>query len=232
MVKTIAVLLALLVSGDLSADSHRTDPDTLIADFHQAAASNDSYRVEQFLADGMPVDSRDSRLRTALLVATHHDSVDVARLLIRAGANVNARDSIDDSPYLYAGAEGRLQILKMTIEAGADLSSVNRYGGTALIPAAHHGHVDTVRYLLSTDTDINHVNFLGWTALLEAIILGDGGPVYQTIVKLLLDAGADPGIRDNDMVSPLEHARQRNYQAIIQLLEQARRRPGTVNQQG
>jgi ankyrin repeat protein len=221
MVKTLAVLLAFLASGELSADSHSTDPDTLVAEFHQAVASNDSHRVEQFLADGMPVDSRDSRQRTALLVATHHDSVDVARLLIEAGADVNARDSIDDSPYLYAGAEGRLQILKMTIEAGANLASVNRYGGTALIPAAHHGHVDTVRYLLSTDTDIDHINFLGWTALLEAVILGDGGPVYQTIVELLLDAGADPRISDNDMVSPLEHARQRDYKTIIQLLEQA-----------
>ena len=71
--------------------------------------------------------------------------VEVARLLIEAGADVNAKDNIEDSPYLYAGAEGRLAILRLTLAHGADLKSVNRYGGTALIPACHHGHAETVR---------------------------------------------------------------------------------------
>ena len=47
--------------------------------------------------------------------------VEVARLLIAAGADVNAKDAIEDSPFLYAGAEGRIEILKMTLAAGADL---------------------------------------------------------------------------------------------------------------
>jgi hypothetical protein len=67
--------------------------------------------------------------------------------------------------------------------------------GTALIPACHCGHVETVRELLKTKIDIGHVNNLGWTALLEAVI----------------------------GVAPLEHARQRNYRAIVEILQ---RRPG------
>ena len=132
---------------------------------------------------------------------------------------MNAKDGLSDSPYLYAGAEGRLEILKMTVAAGADLASVNRYGGTALIPAAHHGHVEVVRYLLTTRIDIDHVNNLGWTALLEAVILGDGGPVYQEIVGLLLEAGADRSIGDDQGITPLDHARTRNQTEIVRLLE-------------
>ena len=127
-------------------------------------------------------------------------------------------DNIGDSPYLYAGAEGRLQILRMTLDHGADLASVNRYGGTALIPAAHHGHVETVRELLSTETDIDHVNNLGWTALMEAIILGDGSDTYIQIVQLLVNAGADVNIPDNNGVTPLAHAIDREYLDIIELL--------------
>jgi ankyrin repeat protein len=141
----------------------------------------------------------------------------VPGVLIAAGADVNAMDNNEDSPFLFAGAEGRLEILKMTVASGADLESVNRFGGTALIPAAHHGHIETVRYLLTTKINIDHVNKLGWNALLEAVILGDGGPVYQAIVKLLLDAGANANIADGEGITPRQHAIRTNQHDIAKL---------------
>jgi ankyrin repeat protein len=57
---------------------------------------------------------------------------------------------------------------------------------------------------------------------MEAVILGDGGPVYLDIVKVLLDAGADPSIPDNDGVTPLEHARTRGFDALADLTANAR----------
>jgi ankyrin repeat protein len=184
-----------------------------------AAANGDAAAVERSLAAGVKVEIRDAAGRTPLLLATHGNHVAVARLLIAAGADVNAKDDIQDSPYLYAGAHGRTEILKMTLGAGADLKSVNRYGGTALIPACHYGHVEAVKVLLATKIDIDHVNRLGWTALLEAVILGDGGPVHTEIVRLLLEAGANPVIADRDGVSPLGHAKRRGFAEMARLLE-------------
>ncbi|MNF10383.1 Ankyrin repeat protein [compost metagenome] len=66
---------------------------------------------------------------------------------------------------------------------------------------------------------MNHVNNLGWTALLEAIILSDGGPRHVEIVKLLVDAGADLNIADNDGVTPIQHAKNRGYRKISDILE-------------
>ena len=183
-----------------------------------AVSKQDTDAVRMLVTRGVDIETSDSNGRTALLLATHHNAIAVARLLIDAGADVNAKDNITDSPYLYAGAEGRLEILRMTLEYGADLSSINRYGGTALIPAAHHGHIQTVAELLQTDLDIDHVNDLGWTALLEAIILGDGGPVYLEIVRLLIDAGADVSLSDSNNVSPMAHATERGYTEIVKLL--------------
>ena len=177
--------------------------------------------VGQALKNGASINVRDSRGRTALLIATHADNVEMARMLIAAGADVNARDHIEDSPYLYAGAEGRNEILRMTLEAGADLRSTNRYGGTALIPAAHHGHPETVAILLRTRIDKDHVNKLGWTALLEAVILGDGGPTYARIVQMLVKAGANTNIADRNGATPLAHARARNLTEIAKTLEAA-----------
>ena len=192
-----------------------------LSDFFKAAKTNDTVVLQRLLDRKIfPVDTKDVKGRTALLIATHNNSITAADVLITAGADVNAKDKIQDSPYLYAGAEGRLEILKLTVAAGADLKSINRYGGTALTPAAHHGHVDVVRYLLTTEIDVDQVNNLGWTALLEAVILGDGGIAHQQIVKMLLDSGADPTISDDEDITPLKHAKNGNKIELIKLFEQ------------
>jgi ankyrin repeat protein len=191
---------------------------------HDAAANNDAAAIAKSLSAGVKVDARDAQGRTALLVAAHANSIDAARVLIASGADVNAKDQIADTPYLYAGAEGRIEILKMTLGAGANLKDTNRYGGTALIPAAHHGHPDAVRILLEAGVAPDHINKLGWTALLEAILLGDGGPVHTEIVKLLVDGGADVNIADKDGVTPLTHAKRRDYAAIAEILRAAHAR--------
>lgn len=188
---------------------------------HKAAAADDVAAIRQLLPSGAEIDARDGSGATALLVATHGNRVNAARALIEAGADVNAKDDIQDSPYLYAGARGHLEILKLTLAHGADLKSVNRYGGTALIPASERGHVETVDTLIKAGVDVDHVNRLSWTALLEAIILSDGGPRHLRIVELLVAAGANVNIADREGVTPLQHARGRDYDKIAALLENA-----------
>jgi uncharacterized protein len=178
----------------------------------------DAAQIQALLSRGADIDARDEAGRTALLIATHGNRIEVARVLIEAGADVNAKDRINDSPYLYAGARGHLEILMMTLAHGADLKSTNRYGGTALLPAAERGHVDTVRTLIEAGVDVDHVNNLGWTALLEAMILGNGGERHQQIVELLAKAGADINLADRDGVKPLQHARSRGYREIEAIL--------------
>ena len=177
--------------------------------------------VAMLLERGVPVDVTDSQGNTPLLLATAHDRVAVARRLVAAGADVNRQNRIHDSAYLLAGASGHLEILQLTLAHGADLRSTNRYGGTALIPACERGHVEVVETLLKAGVDPDHVNKLGWTGLLEAILLGDGGPRHQAIVKKLIDAGANLNLADNDGITPLQHARQRNQSSIARMLEAA-----------
>ncbi len=187
----------------------------------EAVEAGNTGKALELVSGGAPLEARDAENRTALLLATRGNLVEIAAALVKAGADVNAKDSIHDTPFLYAGAEGRNDILKLIVATGkANLRDTNRYGGTALIPAAHHGHPETVRLLLDTAIDVDHVNNLGWTALLEAVILGDGGPVYQEIVKLLLAGGADAGIADKDSVTPLAHAKSRGFTEIVRLIEQ------------
>ncbi len=169
-------------------------------------------------AQGAAVDARDSAGNTSLLLATAGNHVAAARTLIEAGANVNLQNHQLDSAYLLAGARGYLELLHLTLKNGADLKSTNRYGGTALIPACERGHVEVVKTLLQAGVDPNHVNRLGWTGLLEAILLSDGGPRHQAIVRLLIDGGSDVNLADGNGVTPLQHARERKQDAIAKML--------------
>jgi ankyrin repeat protein len=186
---------------------------------HEAARGGDVAGIERLLAAGLPIDAQDADGRTPVMVATVARRTDAVRALVDAGADVDLRDNRLDNVFLYAGAEGLLDILRIANEAGADPALPNRFGGIALIPASERGHVEVVRYLLAeSDVDVDHVNRLGWTALLEAIILSDGGPAHQEIVRLLLEAGADPDLADREGVTPLAHAHSRGYDAIAALL--------------
>lgn len=159
-----------------------------------------------------------ARLDQDLIVAAKANNAALVAELIGRGGNVNAKDPIQDSAFLFAGAEGLNDVLQLTLASGADVTSINRYGGTALIPASEHGHVETVKILISSGVPVNHVNNLGWTAMQEAILLNNGGPRQQEVVRLLLAAGADPGIRDPEGRTALQNAERLGYSEMAAVI--------------
>jgi ankyrin repeat protein len=159
-----------------------------------------------------------AQLDQELIAAAKANDVPLVSALIQRGGNVNAKDAIQDSAFLYSGAEGLNEVLRLTLAAGADVASTNRYGGTALIPASEHGHVETVQILINAGVPVNHVNSLGWTAMQEAILLNNGGPRQQDVVRLLLAAGADPDIRDREGRTALQNAERLGFEAISAII--------------
>jgi ankyrin repeat protein len=210
----VAVVLAACSSDEPESPPQ---PGALI----RAAASGDAALVERLLDRGADPDAADQDGRTAVTHAAYGGHARVVRLLVDAGADVDLQDATRANALLSTGETGYLDVLEEVLRGDPDLTRTNRFGGTALIPAADRGHVAVVRRLLDTEIDVDHVNDLGWTALLEAVILGDGGAAHTEIVRHLLDAGADPRIADREGVTPLEHARNAGYDAMVALLTQA-----------
>ena len=160
----------------------------------QAVMNNDSELTKRILEDKTyNINEVNQQNESALLIATHNNFVEIAKVLIDHGADVNQQDNIQDSPYLYAGAQGKTEILAYMLKNSQPNQQIyNRFGGNTIIPAAEKGHLDTVKLLLEDGTvDINHQNNYGYTALIEAIALTDGSKVYQDIVAELLKYGAD-----------------------------------------
>jgi ankyrin repeat protein len=163
------------------------------------------------------------------VAAAFGNHVDVARLLVRAGADVDHEDDTQQSAYLIATSEVQddPRLLELTLAAGADVGATDSFDGTGLIRTAERGHPRIVDRLLHAGVEVDHVNQLGWTALLEAVILGDGGPARVETVRLLLAAGADPHLPDRDGTPPLTHAESRGQSEVADLLRTAggRRQP-------
>ncbi|MGE7954463.1 ankyrin repeat domain-containing protein [Lysinibacillus xylanilyticus] len=188
----------------------------------QAVENNDLEKVQEILQDpSYPINETNDKGETPLLIATHENYIEVAKLLIEVGADINQQDNIQDSAYLYAGAQGKTEILKYMIEhAEPNQNIVNRYGGNALIPAAEKGHLNNVKLLLlDGKADIDHQNNFGYTALIEAVALTDGSVVYQQIVQELLAHNANKELRDNSGKTALEYAKEMGYTKMIEMLE-------------
>lgn len=186
----------------------------------EAVKSRNIEQIESWIASGKNVNVKDSDGNTPLHHATFANHLKIAKMLVTEGADVNLQNDILDSPFLYAGANGYNDLVKLYLAHGADFSVYNRYGGTALIPAAEKGHIETVKILSQTSNfPINHVNRLGWTALMEAVVLSDGGKRHQEIVAILLLAGADKNIPDNEGITALQHAHQKKFTEIEKLLK-------------
>ncbi|MGB3377126.1 MAG: ankyrin repeat domain-containing protein, partial [Microbacterium sp.] len=165
-------------------------------------------------------DAVDREEATAVLRAARGGHLDVVRALIAEGVDIDAQDQTCFNPFIHGCIFDDLELVKTMVEAGTDLTRLTRMGGNGLTPAAEKGHLEIVRYLLeNTRINVNHTNNLGWTALIETIILGDGGPVRQQTVELLLAHGAKPGMTDEWGVPPVELARQHGFEEIVAILE-------------
>ncbi|MCL1931789.1 MAG: ankyrin repeat domain-containing protein [Treponema sp.] len=186
-----------------------------------AAEKGDVETVKSLLKQDIYIHAQDREGRCALVAAAYKNHLEIVDVLIAAGADVNMKDNTLQSAYLIATSDGFTELLKKTLKAGADVHCTDSYNGTGLIRAADRGHVEIIKELLKTDIRVNHINKIGWTALHEAIILGDGGKRHTEVVQLLVNAGADVNLPDKDGVTPLAHAKSRNFTAIIKILENA-----------
>ncbi len=174
------------------------------------------------IAGGADIDATDTVGRTAILIAAKAGRLDVVATLIEAGADIDAQDNISLNPFLWGCISGNTELVRMMVAAGTDLTRLTRFGGVGIHPPAEKGFVELVAFLAAeTDVNVNHTNICGWTPLLEAVILQDESPAQIEIVRLLLEAGADPTMVDQWGVSPLQHARDKGSVAIAALLEAA-----------
>ncbi len=154
----------------------------------EAAMAGDKEAVRALLKQGRDVNAAQGDGMTALHWAARHGDVELAAMLLYAGANVKASTRIGAyTPLIMASQNGSAAMIEALIKVGADPKAATTNGTTPLMLAAASGRADSVKLLLEKGVDPNaRESARGETALMFAAN-------YNRVdaLNVLLENGAD-----------------------------------------
>jgi ankyrin repeat protein len=175
----------------------------------EAVKDGDTAAVRALLDKGGDVNAPEVDGTTVLHWAVSRNNLDVADLLIRAGANVRATNRYGVAPLSLACLNGSEAMVAKLLQAGADPESTQPSGETALMTAARTGNTGVVQQLLARGADVNATEeWKGQTALMWA-----AAESHADVARLLIDEGAALV----DVRTPTTRPRQRRQYAEREL---------------
>lgn len=183
-------------------------------DFFKAAATDNESAMVALALRGFDLNTRNENGETALMVALREDSPKVvAFLLTQRSVKVEQRNPQGESPLMIAAIKGRLASAKRLIQRGAE---VNKTGWTPLHYAASRAEPDSVdmaRLLLEHHAYIDAESPNRSTPLMLAAMYG-----HADVVRLLLEEGADPSLRNEQGLTAVDFARQADRDDLANLI--------------
>ncbi len=131
----------------------------------RAAAQNDADQVRQLLGKDHSPNQEDENGRTGLHIAAMNGNLQIAAILIKAGANLNARDKLGNTALHYATDRNQVDMAQLLLDVGAEVDPQNRNGMTPLMLAASRGNIEIVRALLAKGANPRQSDFTGRDAI-------------------------------------------------------------------
>jgi ankyrin repeat protein len=179
-----------------------------IDELRVAIDQGDACRVRELVDAPDLLEATDRRGLTPLMYAVVHErrSIDVVSAIIDAGASINARSS-DGYTALHCSIDvvgsARLNaksVIAKLVSAGADLEARQKYGWTPLICAVVRGRPVEVKCLLAVGAQPNVTlpqdSIPAFSAGRTALMAAATAAACHEILPLMLQAGADPFVRD------------------------------------
>jgi uncharacterized protein len=178
----------------------------------EAAQSGNRDALRAALKDGGDVNAAQGDGMTPLHWAAVRNDVEMADLLMYAGANIKATTRIGGyTPLLVAAKTGNAKVIETLIKHGADPDRTTTNGTTALMLAAAAGDAEAVRILTYYSTNVNaRESVKGETALDFAAASG-----RTEAIRILTAAGADPRLATNE-VNLAAFAKEEQEQLLAQ----------------
>jgi cytohesin len=156
---------------------------------HEALADHRRALATMLIEAGHPLEERDERGSTPLLVAIRAGALDLARLLVARGAELRARD-VDGATALHLSSSE--EAIEWLVGAGVALDATDRRGRTAV--HRHAANAVALRTLIRAGAAVDLADEAGMTPL--AVLLDESIMHHQlaTLITFLLDAGAKPDV--------------------------------------
>jgi ankyrin repeat protein len=225
-----AVPLLVAAGANMSAKDSKGQTPLHIALDNEYDSNGDVFKALIVAGSNVnAVDNQGVSVFLQVLRSKHHRSLALLRLLVSNGFNVNhvnrLNHGLGNTPLHDICNEEQdeftAEAVRLLLDAGADVSVRNEKGATPLHSALSHCYGDsaatvvTVKALIAAGSDVNAVNNKG-TSVLE---LGASSINCLTIVRMLLDAGADAR---RGGVSLFDHAMRRNEDGrLLEMLAEA-----------
>ncbi|XP_042872528.1 ankyrin repeat domain-containing protein 29-like [Penaeus japonicus] len=152
---------------------------------------------------------------TAVFVAAQNGHTSVVRTLLNAGAKANVRRLDGASPLWIASQMGHQGVVRLLLSHGVNPDICRHDGATPLFKAAHKGHVEVVHELLPYKPCLGLLRN-GESALHAAALYG-----HVRVLKALVQAGADPSLKNDQGLTPIQIAAQARHPEAVQLLKDA-----------
>jgi ankyrin repeat protein len=182
-----------------------------------AIRNGDSDIMDILIANGVDINAKDDRGQTLIHrmldirrnsgnsgYLKAKDTKDMVELLLAKGADVNLKDKAGRTPLHLAAESADADIVKLLLDKGASIDEKDdESGATALHYAARIGNKDAAEVLIARGADINAKDKQGHTPLQVAV-----NHDYK-VAELLINKGADSGIRAESDRTLLDLAQQR-----------------------
>ena len=194
--------------------------------FFSAIQRDDADTLQDLAARGFDLNTVNPQGEHPLFLAMKAEAWRAAAFLIsRPEVKVESRSSSNETPLMIAAIKGRLDLARGLIERGAE---VNKPGWTPLHYAATFpgpAAPDMTRLMLEHHAYIDAESPNGSTPLMMAAQYGN-----TTVVKLLLEEGADPLLKNKLGLTAIDFAHRANRAeaaGIIAAFVRARQPRGT-----
>jgi len=208
-------LLAAIVLADADSIVERLlkpKPDSY-REWFEAVRIDDVRRVQALLARGFDPNSVEpERFDTALILSVRLKSSKVFSALLQApDVNLNARSLNGDTALMIAAYLPDIPRALALIAKGVE---INRPGWTALHYAAASGSLLIIQRLLDESAFIDAESPNKTTPLMMAARGGHGA-----VIKLLLDEGADPKLKNEADMTAADFARVQGFKELARFLD-------------
>lgn len=172
---------------------------------------------------------------TELHLAVLNRQAKQARYLLEQGCDVDVRNKADITPLMIAARFGYQEIAEVLLQYGANPNAVDQFKRGPLHRAISARQVDIVRLLLRSGADPNlSCPILNSPVLfvfpLLSVLRDHDEKSITAMVKLLLEAGANPNKSDKHGITPLMESVLNGYRDAASLLMEAGAQPEYLRQ--